>query len=110
MKEFITIQIEQDLLIKVLHKANEKKGSISDLVKYFFEWITKKEPQFDFINVSKRQPKQSLDDYIKQIEKAEIQKVCKKAESKQVAAEMLGITYRSFRYKLDVHGIEFYEK
>lgn len=110
MNEFITLQIEQDLLIKVLQKVKEKKGSISDLIRHFFRWIVHTESSLDFSSFSNRQPEQSLDDYLKEIEKVEIQKICDDANSKQEAAEKLGITYRSFRYRLDQHGIDFNDK
>lgn len=107
MNEFITLQIEQDLLIKVLQKTKEKNESISDLIRFFFKWTVQTDSSLDFISFSNRQPEQSLDDYLKEIEKEEIQKICGEAKSKQEAAEKLGITYRSFRYRLDQHGIDF---
>ncbi|MDA3838283.1 MAG: hypothetical protein PF574_04800 [Candidatus Delongbacteria bacterium] len=110
MNEFITLQVEQELLIKVLQKAKEKRGNVSELIRQFFKWIVQTDSSLDFISFSNRQPEQSLDDYLKEIEKSEIQKVCDEAKSKQEAAEKLGITYRSFRYRLDQHGMDFNDK
>jgi hypothetical protein len=39
VKEFITLHMEQNLLSKVLQKAKEKTGSLSDLIIQFFRWV-----------------------------------------------------------------------
>lgn len=110
MNEFITLQIEQNLLIKVLQKTKEKKGSISDLIGHFFNRIVQNDKALDFNGFIKRRPEQSLNDYLKGIEKLEIQKICDESKSKQDAAKKLGITYRSFRYRFDQHEIKFIDK
>ena len=50
---------------------------------------------------------ESLDDYIENIEKKMLEDALKKAKyNKTRAAEMLGISFRSFRYKLKKFGID----
>ena len=110
VKEFITLQIEQDLLIKVLQKAEEKKGSISDLIQKIFKWIIQEDATIDYNSFVKRQPEQSVDDYLKEIEISEIEKVCNNSKSKPEASEKLGISLRSLRYRLDNYKIDFDEK
>ena len=110
MKEFISIPIDQDLLIKVLQKAEEKNGTISDIIQKFFKRIVQEETSLDFYSILKRQSEQSLDDYLKEIEISEIEKICDEAKSKTDAAEKLGISLRSLRYRLDNYKIDFYEK
>ena len=50
---------------------------------------------------------QSLDSYIEDIEKQKLEEALIKARyNKTRAAEMLGISFRSFRYKLKKYGID----
>jgi transcriptional regulator with PAS, ATPase and Fis domain len=109
MKEFITIPIDQDLLIKILQKAEEKKGSIPDLIQKFFKRIVQEKASLNFNSFFKRQPEQSLDDYLKAIEISEIKEVCYYANSKTDAADKLGLSLRSLRYRLDRYRINFSE-
>ncbi|MFH2060484.1 MAG: hypothetical protein ABIJ59_16495 [Pseudomonadota bacterium] len=59
MNEFITLQVKQELLIKVLQKAKEKKGNISDLIRQFFRWIVQTDSSLDLISFSNRQKETS---------------------------------------------------
>jgi transcriptional regulator with PAS, ATPase and Fis domain len=107
MKEYLTVQINQKLLIQVLQITEKKKSCISSLVRTFMQWIIKNEDSFDSIRFNKRQPKQNLDDYIKEVEKTEILDACEYAHSKHELAKNLGISYRACRYRLDTHKIVF---
>ena len=50
---------------------------------------------------------QSLDSYIEDIEKQKLEEALVKARyNKTRAAELLGISFRSFRYKLKKYGID----
>ncbi|MEN8123422.1 MAG: helix-turn-helix domain-containing protein [Bacteroidota bacterium] len=107
MKEYLTVQVNQKLLIQVIQIAEKKKSCISSLVKDFMQWIVKNEDSLDCISFHERQPEQNLDDYIKEVEKAEILDACEYAHSKRELAKILGISYRACRYRLDAHKIVF---
>jgi two-component system response regulator PilR (NtrC family) len=56
---------------------------------------------------TERDEEQSMDTYIEDIEKKMLEDALKKAHyNKTRAAELLGISFRSFRYKLKKFGID----
>ena len=57
--------------------------------------------------MSERGDEQTLDTYIEDIEKKMLEDALKKARyNKTRAADLLGISFRSFRYKLKKFGID----
>ena len=61
----------------------------------------------DLGSISDRPDDQSLDEFMEEIEKNMLEQALKDAKyNKTRAAENLGISFRSFRYKLDKYGID----
>ena len=65
------------------------------------------EPQDSPSAENEKQEDESLDTYMEGIEKKMLEEALRKARyNKTRAAELLGISFRSFRYKLKKFGIE----
>lgn len=107
MKENVILEIDQDLLSKILEKSKLEKLSISGLVSDVFSWFFKSGGSIDFESYPVRPINTNLDGYLKEIEKNEIERALNLAKSKTHAAELLGISFRSFRYRCSEQKIEF---
>jgi len=97
-------------LINILQRAmtmsDGKQISADDLMLEHVEVAAPTEPGAAPAEPTKAED-ESLDDYIENIEKKMLEDALKKAKyNKTRAAEMLGISFRSFRYKLKKFGID----
>ena len=106
MKESIILELDQDILSKLLDKSKSENLSISSLVSAVLSWFFKSGGSIDFASYPGRPINTNLDEYLKEIEKHEIERALNLAKSKTHAAELLGISFRSFRYRCSEQKIE----
>ena len=90
MKEAVIVQIEQELLKKILLKAQEEDKSISNLISSVMNRFFKYDCSVDFSSYGKRHIEQPLDEYLKEIERDEVIKAMVKSNgNKKEAAKIL---------------------
>lgn len=106
MKEKILVSIDQRLLEKLIGNAHKMEISISALIESVMKKYVKFGDRFNLQDYSSRPPGQSLDEYLKEIERDEINKAVSSKETKVLAAEFLGISFRSLRHRLKQFEIE----
>lgn len=106
MKEHLLIELDHDLLGQLLEKAKSEKTNISLYISSILTRFFKSGGVIDFNSYCVRPIDQKLDDYLKEIEKSEILKALNHTQSKSAAADHLGITFRSFRYRCSEHKID----
>ena len=106
MKEHILVSIDQKLLEESVVYALKKEISISALVESVMAKFLKFKKLSDFNGSIMRPPEQALDEYLKEIECDEINKAISSHETKAMAAESLGISFRSLRHRLKQFQIE----
>lgn len=102
MKEDILVSIEQNVLRKLIVKAESSSLSVSALIESVMKEFIKFQGSIDFGEYGTRAPEQSLDDYLKEIERNEIKKALSNTETKNLAADSLGISFRSLRHRLSL--------
>jgi two-component system response regulator PilR (NtrC family) len=92
-------------LINILQRAITMcEGNAIEVDDLMLEQVSVIEPE---PSVTKRDEDQTLDTYIEDIEKKMLEDALKKARyNKTRAAELLGISFRSFRYKLKKFDID----
>lgn len=92
-------------LINILQRAvTMSEGSVINPEDLFLEHVQVREPQTE---AQAKTDDQSLDSYIEDIEKKMLEDALQKARyNKTKAAELLGISFRSFRYKLKKFDID----
>ena len=95
-------------LINILQRAmTMSDGKTINADDLMLEHVAVAESDGDEPASPKKSEDESLDDYIENIEKKMLEDALKKAKyNKTRAAEMLGISFRSFRYKLKKFGID----
>lgn len=106
MKEAVVIHLKRDLLLRLAQKAVEKRTDISSLVELVMSKHFLYDSSVKSDNNGGRDPNQSLDDFLKNIERDEITKALELTNTKTAAAEILGISFRSFRHRLRILGID----
>jgi len=96
-------------LINILQRAvTMSEGDIIEADDLMLEQGMELEPVIESdVDAPEKDDDQSLDSYIEDIEKQKLEEALIKARyNKTRAAEMLGISFRSFRYKLKKYGID----
>jgi two-component system response regulator PilR (NtrC family) len=95
-------------LINILQRAmTMSDGKTINADDLMLEHVAVAETDSDEPASPKKSEDESLDDYIENIEKKMLEDALKKAKyNKTRAAELLGISFRSFRYKLKKFGID----
>lgn len=93
MKENILVSIEQSVLRELIEKAESGNMSVSTLIESVMEKFRKFQGSIKFEKYGTRPPNQSLDDYLKEIERDEIEKALNSTETKNEAASELGISF-----------------
>lgn len=106
MKEHLLIELEQDLLGKLVNEAKAKDISISNFISSIISMFFRAGGKIDLTAYPMRPKDTNIDEYIKGIEKSEILRAIEQTESKTDAAELLGITFRSLRYRCSEHNID----
>ena len=105
MKEKIVLELDNDLLTKLLNRSKSEGVQTSALICNLLNRFFLSGDSLGFDSYPVRQQDQSLDDYLKIIEKFELERAMVEAKTKTEASEKLGISYRSFRYRCDEHKI-----
>jgi len=106
MKEHLLIELEQDLLGKLVNEAKAKDQSISSFISSVLSMFFRAGGKIDLLAYPMRPVGTDLDGYLKGIERSEILRAIEQSESKSNAADLLGITFRSQRYRCSEHKID----
>lgn len=106
MKEHLLIELEQDLLGELVNEAKAKEKSISSFISSVLSTYFRTGGKIDTTGYPMRPMGTDLDGYLKGIERSEILRAIEQSESKNDAAELLGITFRSLRYRCKEHKID----
>ncbi len=96
-------------LINILQRAvTMAEGDTIEVADLMLDQGTTPEPVIETDpDAPEKDEEQSLDSYIEEIEKQKLEEALVKARyNKTRAAELLGISFRSFRYKLKKYGID----
>jgi len=102
LKENILVSMEQRLLRELIAKAESENLTVSAIIESVMKKFIKFQGSTEFRKYGTRPPSQSLDDYLKEIERDEIQKALNSTETKNEAADALGISFRSLRHRISL--------
>ena len=100
MKENIIVSMEQSVLRELIVKAESENMSLSAIIESVMKKFVKFQGSIEFDKYVSRPPGQSLDNYLKEIERNEIKKALNSTETKNEAADSLGISFRSLRHRI----------
>ncbi|MFZ7127892.1 MAG: helix-turn-helix domain-containing protein [Desulfobacterales bacterium] len=106
VSESIVIHLNQDLLVRLTRNASEKGIDISSLIEAIMWRYLESGSTLEFEGIGKRPIALPLDAYLKSIERDEIVRALKLSDTKKAAAQRLGISFRSFRHRLSLLGID----
>jgi len=94
--------MEQRVLRELLAKAESENTAVSAIIESVMRKFIKYQGSTEFEKYDSRPPGQSLDDYLKEIERDEIEKALNSTETKNEAADALGISFRSLRHRISL--------
>ena len=106
LKEHVIVSIDRNLLKKLIEKAEIKKVSVSTFIESAMQEHFNRRCKTEKEESDPRLPYQSLDDYLKEVERLEIKRALSDNDTKVLAADCLGISFRSLRHRLKQLGIE----
>ena len=106
MKEHIIVSMDKGVLKKLIEKAEAKNVSVSTFIESVMRETLPPRDTADSGEDEPRRPYQALDDFLKEVERSEIKRALMRSETKGLAAEFLGISFRSLRHRLKQLGLE----